>query len=452
MENTHAVAMAERIARAAAPLGGTVYYVGGCVRDELLGRPTKDVDVEVHGLAPEVLERLLDGLGTRLTIGESFGIYTLAGCGLDIALPRREHCTGQSHRDFAVSVDPFAGTLAAARRRDFTVNAMMKNVQTGKLIDPFGGRRDLESGILRHVKSDTFSEDALRVLRAAQFAARFSFTVAEETKALCRAMTLSHLSRERVFMELCKALLGAEHPSVFFDFLREVGHLSHWFPELESLIGVPQAPRYHAEGDVWNHTMLTLDAAAALRSRTVRPRDFMLSALLHDVGKALTTECTDGVYHAYRHEAVSDAPVTAFLRRLTDEDKLLGYCLSMVRLHMRPGMAHTAASHVKATNALFDASPEGEDLICLCLADVRGCRPMRDDRELEAFLHERLSIYQRTMARPYVTGRDLIDAGLTPGESFHELLAYAHKLRLSGLDKKSQLSQTLAYYRTMKKP
>ena len=136
--------MAHAIAEAVASRGGRAYYVGGFVRDALLGRENKDVDMEVHGIAPAELEEILDSLGQRMTIGESFGIYGLKGVELDIAMPRKEEARGMGHRDFQVYVDPFIGTEAAARRRDFTFNALMQDVLTGEIVDHFGGREDLQ--------------------------------------------------------------------------------------------------------------------------------------------------------------------------------------------------------------------------------------------------------------------------------------------------------------------
>ena len=178
--------LARAIAEKAAEQGGTVYFVGGCVRDRLLGLENKDIDIEVHGIPAEALEQLLSELGACMKIGKSFGIYGLKGHALDIALPRTERRTGVGHRDFAVTSDPFLGTYEAAKRRDFTMNALMQNVLTGEIIDHFGGRQDLQDGVLRHVDDVTFTEDPLRVLRAAQFAARFQFSVAAETVKLCR--------------------------------------------------------------------------------------------------------------------------------------------------------------------------------------------------------------------------------------------------------------------------
>ena len=253
---------ARRIAQEVQPLGGSVYYVGGCVRDRLLGRESKDLDIEVHGVTPQQLEIVLDRMGGRRTVGASFGVYGLAGCGLDIAMPRRETTVGRGHRDFTVEVDPWLGPERAARRRDFTVNALMEDVLTGQVLDFFGGREDLCRGLLRHVDDHSFPEDPLRVLRGAQFAARFGFTVAEETVALCRTMDLSALSRERVEGELQKALLQAPRPSIFFRTLDTMHQLHPWFTEVQRLQGVPQPPRYHGEGDVWEHTMAVLDTAA----------------------------------------------------------------------------------------------------------------------------------------------------------------------------------------------
>ena len=442
---------ARAIARQAAALGGRAYYVGGFVRDRLLGRENTDVDIEVHGLTPQQLEEILDGLGGRLEMGASFGIYGLKGYGLDIAMPRRERAIGRGHRDFDVTVDPFLGTEQAARRRDFTINALMEDVLTGRVLDHFRGLRDLRRGVLRHVDDRTFPEDPLRVLRGAQFAARFGFTAAPETIALCRGIDLSALPPERVEGELRKALLQAERPSLFFETLRDMGQLSHWFPEVEALIGVPQEPRFHREGDVWTHTMLVLDHAAALRSRAQQPFPFMLAALCHDLGKPAATEYVRGRIHAYDHESAGVPLADALVRRIVGEKAAAAYVRNMVQLHMKPNAMALSGASVKSTNRLLDAAIEPGDLILLALADHRGsrCDPPRPDPE--PFLRQRLEIYRAAMARPMVTGSDLISAGLTPDRDFSQLLAYARKLHLAGLDREAALRQTLAYARKLSK-
>lgn len=443
--------MARKIAEAVAAKGGRAYYVGGFVRDALLHIENKDIDIEIHGISPAALEEILDSLGQRMEIGESFGVFGLKGWDLDIAMPRKETARGLGHKDFDICVDPFIGTEAAARRRDFTVNAMMQDVLTGEVVDHFGGRADLESRILRHVCDSSFPEDPLRVLRGAQFAARFGFTAAEETVRLCKTMDLRHLPRERIEGELKKALLKSQRPSVFFEVLRQMEQLDIWFPELKALIGVPQNPRYHAEGDVWIHTMMVLDEAAKLRHRTENPYAFMLSALTHDFGKALCTEELGGVIHAYEHEKAGLAPAEAFVKRITSEVRLLKYVLNMTELHMKPNTAVRVGSASKVVNRMFDASIDPEGLVCIALADDRGRICAEPAADTEVFLAERLKHFRELMAKPYVMGRDLIEAGLTPGEDFTEILEYAHKLRLAGVEKANALKQTLGYARTLRK-
>ena len=443
--------MALAIARRVAGQGGRTYYVGGYVRDALMGKENKDLDIEVHGIAPQCLEEILDSLGQRMSIGESFGIFGLKGYSLDIAMPRKEEARGQGHRDFDVVVDPFIGTEAAARRRDFTVNALMQDVLTGEIVDPFGGAKDLQAGILRHVNDASFAEDPLRVLRGAQFAARFGFQIAEETVEICRRMELQHLPRERIEGELKKALLKADRPSVFFAVLRQMDQLDHWFPELKALIGVPQNPVYHAEGDVWNHTMMVLDQAAKLRDRTANPYWFLLAAVTHDLGKAVCTEERNGVLHAYQHETLGLPLAEAFLQRITRETRLTEYVLNLVQYHMKPNTVASVRSAEKVTSRMFDQSVDPEGLICLALADDRGRITRTPGTDHEAFLYERLETYRQRMAQPYVMGKDLIEAGLKPGSEFSEILQYAHKLRLAGVPKESALKQTLAYARKLRK-
>ena len=445
------IQMARQLALLVQARGGRAYYVGGFVRDSLLGEAGKDIDIEVHGITPDRLKEILDSLGQRITIGESFGVFNLKGYSLDIAMPRKEEARGQGHRDFDIFVDPFIGTEAAARRRDFTFNALMQDVLTGEIIDHFGGEADLKAGILRHVCSESFPEDPLRVLRCAQFAARFGCRVAPETVALCSRMELQYLPKERIEGELKKALLKAERPSVFFEVLREMNQLDHWFPELKALIGIGQNPVYHAEGDVWTHTMMVLDEAAKLRDRAQNSYWFMLSALVHDFGKAVSTESVDGTIHAYQHEIEGLPLAEAFLHRITAENKLIAYVLNMTELHMKPNTMARVSSVVKNTNKLFDCSVDPEGLIALALADDRGRILQTPAADTEDFLYERLEIFRDLMARPCVLGRDLIEAGIQPGKDFTEILGYAHKLRLAGIPKENALKQVLAFARQLRK-
>lgn len=445
------ISIAERIAEYVRDAGGRAFYVGGFVRDRILRTDNKDVDIEVHGTEPEALYEILEKVGEPLTYGKSFGVFSLKGENIDIAMPRRERAVGSGHRDFEIDVDPFIGTEAAARRRDFTINAIMEDVLSGEIIDHFGGCSDLKAGVIRHIDPVTFVEDPLRVLRGAQFAARFKFEISPDTMELCRSIDLAALSRERVEEELKKALVKAEKPSVFFEALRSMDQLDVWFPELRQTIGVEQDPVFHPEGDVWTHTMEVIDRAAAFRDSVSDPFSFMLLALTHDLGKIVTTEFRNGRIHAYEHEEKGMPLVKEFIRRLTNEKDICDYVFNMVPLHMRPNVLAYSKPVLKSTNRMFDAAIAPEDLIWFAEADkpvFSGSDRFSGDRE---FLLERLRAYEETMAKPYVMGRDLIEAGLEPGEDFGEILAHAHKLRLAGIEKESALKQTLIYARKMRK-
>ena len=439
--------MAERLAKEVKKHGGTAYYVGGYVRDYLLNLENKDIDIEIHGVEVSVLKEILDSLGERISMGESFGIFGLRGYGVDVALPRKEKAVGKGHRDFETFTDPMIGTYGAAKRRDFTINALMMDVLTGEIIDHFGGREDLEKRILRHVSTETFPEDALRVLRGAQFAARFHCTFAPETVVLCKTMSLSDLSHERVWEELRKALLKADKPSSFFRSLREMNQLKTWFPEVEKLIGVKQNPVYHAEGDVFSHTMMVLDEAAKYRDEASDPFGFMLTALCHDFGKTICTEVIKGKICSYNHETKGLPLVECFLKRLTNESKRIEYVLNLTEFHMRPNALASFGSSEKATNKMFDSVFCARDLVYFAKSDHFGRITSAENSFHEEFLWERLHIYEDLMKKPCVMGRDLTEAGLKPGPYFSELLEYAHKLHLAGMEKNEALKQTVAYAR-----
>ena len=439
--------MAIKIAGQVAQSGGRTFYVGGLVRDHLLGIENKDIDIEIHGVPADRLKEILSGLGEVTVMGASFGIFGLRHYEVDIAMPRMENATGRGHKDFEIVTDPFLGPEKAALRRDFTMNALMEDVLTGEILDFFGGRKDLAEGVIRHVNAETFVEDPLRVLRAAQFAARFGFRIADETIALSKTMDLSALSMERITGELEKALMKAERPSVFFEELRRMEQLHTWFPEMKDLIAVPQPPSHHPEGDVWNHTMLVLNEAAGLRSAAKEPRYFMYAALVHDFGKPVTTEVIDGKIHSYEHEKEGLPVVSKFISRLTSETALAKYVLNMTELHMKPNILAAQNSGRKSFMKLFDRSVCPEDLLLLAKADYLGRDLTCRDYPEENVLREMLAVYNDLMSRPYVQGRDLVAAGIAPGPLFKEALDYGHRLRLAGVPKEQALPQVLALIR-----
>lgn len=402
--------MARRIAVAVADAGGRTYYVGGYVRDLLLGLENKDIDIEVHGVTVPSLAAILDGLGERTAMGASFGVMGLRHYDIDIAMPRSEKATGRGHRDFEVFVDPFIGEEKAAMRRDFTMNALMQNVLTGEILDFFGGRGDLAAGRIRHVNDASFAEDPLRVFRAAQFAARFGFGVADETTAICAGMDVNALAPERVMGELEKALLKAARPSSFFTELKRMGQLCPWFAALEAVPGA-----------AWERVVAMLDAAAILRPEAKEPLGFMLAAT-----------------------CAGFDPDTArgFLARLTNAVELTRYVINMVQrrgdvegyLSRDPGEA--------GWMALFDGALCPEDLLLLTRAAHAGEPGWPDaQRRLDGLY----ALYRERMDRPYVMGRDLMAAGVGSGPEMGRALAYAHGLRLAGADKAGQLQGTLEW-------
>ncbi|HAJ74375.1 MAG TPA: tRNA nucleotidyltransferase [Lachnospiraceae bacterium] len=445
MENKD-LEMAEKIAGRVSKAGGRTFFVGGYVRDLLMNAENKDIDIEIHGITPSVLCEILDSLGERTEMGASFGVFGLSHYNLDIAMPRREHPCGKGHKDFEIFVDPFLGTKKAAQRRDFTINALMQDVLTGEIIDHFGGMEDLSNGVIRHVNDRTYGEDPLRVLRAAQFAARFGFRIAERTMELSASEDLTALAKERVFGETEKALLKSDTPSVFFKALRDMDQLNDWFPEIKDLIGVEQEPEFHPEGDVWNHTMSVLDAAAKLREKAHEPTYFMMAALCHDLGKTVSTQKTDGRIRSVGHEIRGVEIADVFVRRLTTETKLRKYVCNMVRLHMSPNLLADQNAGKKAFMRMFDRSCDPEDLLLLAKADRMGQDRETHYEKTEELLTGRLHEFKELMDRPFVQGRDLVGAGMEPGPEMHEALDFAHKLRLAGVPKEDALRQTMANY------
>lgn len=439
------IKLAKKIAKLVTKVNGTTYYIGGYVRDKLRKKSTTDIDIEVHNITSKQLEDILDSLGMQIYIEENFGIYKIAGYTLDIAMPRKENKRGSGHKNFDICIDPYMGTYKSAIRRDFTINALMQNVMTEEIIDHFGGIDDIKHGIIRHIDPKTFIEDPLRVLRAAQFAARFDYTVTDDTMRLCSGMDLAQLSSERIISEIAKALLMSDRPSIFFKVLRDTDQLDIWFPELKSIIDIPQDPQNHAEGDVWNHTMMVIDAANKYKHRSNNPLGFMLAALVHDFGKAICTEIINGKIHAYGHEIIGLPLVKTFMQRITNEKNLVSYVLNLTKYHMAPNKLAANNSSIKSTNKLFDSSLDPEALICLAISDKLG-RITKNKKCItyENFLYERLEIYRNYMSHPHVSGQDLINAGLTPSTKFSRYLNFAHKLRLAGIDKQSALKQIIS--------
>ncbi len=294
--------------------------------------------MEVFGLPMEKVNSILKQFGNVKEVGKQFGVLNIQELDWDIALPRREMKTGEGHRGFDIVPDPTMSIEEAARRRDFTINALSKDPLTGEVIDPLNGMADLKAGILRAADINTFGDDPLRALRGAQFAARWDFDVDPQTLQLIAAQPLEQLPGERILPEFSKMLLKGQKPSRGIEVLHQA-NLLRYFPEIEALQGVPQEPKWHPEGDVYVHTLLVLDEAA--KQRTGDPEfdlPLMFGALAHDFGKPESTQEIDGKITSRGHEEAGAAPANAFMGRMKAPLSLTKQVETLVSFHLRPAI------------------------------------------------------------------------------------------------------------------
>jgi tRNA nucleotidyltransferase (CCA-adding enzyme) len=420
--------------------GARPIIVGGYVRDFFMDKVSKDIDIEVYNISSlEKLKSNLELLGSVHEVGKSFGVLKihLEEYDFDISLPRTEIKTAKGHKGFHIQTNGYLDFITAARRRDFTMNAIGYDVVTSSVIDPYNGQEDIANSIIRHVNDESFVEDPLRVLRAAQFAARFDFKLDTNTLKLCQNMVkqkmLNELPKERVFEEYKKLLLKANKPSIGFELLDELGAL---FPELKALQGVIQDERYHPEGDVWTHTMMSLDAMAELKTGDNR-RDLilLLAVLCHDLGKAETTEIIEEKVTAIAHETMLK-PTISLLDRLSNEKELHQEIQTLVKTHLMPSQLYKQNSKDSAIKRL-STRVNIEDLIILAKADHFG-RTTEEAKKREYPAGEWLLTkaqelnVQNEKPKALLQGRDLINRGMKAGPYFKKILDDAYEAQLEG--------------------
>jgi len=426
--------------------GGRALLVGGCVRDALMGVEPKDWDLEVYNLDAARLREILDQFGPVNVVGEAFTVYKL-GPHLDVSIPRRERKSGRGHKAFVIEGDPSMSVAEATRRRDFTINAILQDPLTDELIDPFAGRRDIEQRVLRAVSKDTFAEDSLRVLRAAQFAARFEFDIDAETIELCRTIDLGDLPAERIWGEIEKLLLRAARPSIGLEWLRRLGAIEKLFPEIQSLIDVPQDPEWHPEGDVFVHTKLVIDGARKLIDDLPYPRQVtvMLAALAHDFGKPATTEFLEGRWRSRGHEEAGVPPAESFLNRVNvhtiDGYNVRAQVIALVREHLKPGEFYKKRDEVgEGAFRRLARRCEPDLLYRVAKADSLGRNAEWVPREKwygsdaqEWFIQRsrELQVEQRP-PDPLLLGRHLLELGVEPGPRMGEITRTVYELQLDG--------------------
>lgn len=435
--------LAKKIAKAASSFGGKVYIVGGFARDlalrKALGirqRRAKDLDLEVFGVREAHLKVLLKKFGRVSAVGKSFAVYKLNQT-IDVSLPREDFKTGPGHRGFKVKLSPNLSLKAAARRRDFTINAIYYDPLLNQFIDPYLGIKHLRQGRLAAVNLKTFGQDPLRPLRGMQLAARFGLIrVDAKTASVCKKIDYKYLSKERIFEEWKKLLLLGPMPSLGLEAGLEMGLLKSLYPELLALREVKQSRLWHPEGDVWTHTKNALDAAAAIIRREKLEETpalaVMFAVLCHDLGKPATTiiNPASGKISSRGHAEAGEALSRKFLHSLgvgkgRGGHKFLARAAPLlVRYHLEP------AQHFDMRDSKIIALADKLHPANICQlglvaeADQRGKgRPKLKPKKVFAFLAraKKLGVLQGKL-KPAVQGRDLKKFGVKPGRGMGEIL------------------------------
>ena len=404
----------QKIAAAVQTAGGRALIVGGSVRDQQLGRPSRDIDIEVLGLDLNQLEKALSDLGRTHRVGRDFKVLKLSGLEIDLSVAEQTDLSFEE----------------AALRRDLTLNSMGLDPITGELLDPHSGQSDLKKGILRATDPKRFGEDPLRILRVARMASEFKMTVDHDLRRLCEKQDLKDVAVERIFSELSKLLIETGEPSRGLHFLEETKAL-RFFPELDALRGVPQDPEWHPEGDVWIHTTLSVDCAAQIDKNEREAPPLMWSALCHDLGKSEQTTEVDGRIRSIGHDRKSAEISQRFLERLCAPNELNRQVAALVRDHLAPALFVSNPAgprgYRRLARRLGSSGVNLQLLEKLARADHWG-RTTNDAQKRifpagDQFLEQAHTFSVALQPIPdAVHGRHLIAHGLQPGKKFGEIL------------------------------
>jgi len=423
--------------------------VGGFVRDYFLETTSKDIDIEVYNInSLDNLASNLQEFGTIHFVGKAFGVLKLSfdGYDFDISLPRTENKIAKGHKGFEVITDGFLSYEEAASRRDFTMNSIGYDFKKNKLLDPFNGINDISNKRIKHIQDKSFVEDPLRVLRAVQFSARFNFKLDANTLKLCTNMVkekmLEELPKERIFEEYKKLLLKADKPSIGFKLLDKLNALC---PELKATQNIPQDKTYHPEGDVWTHTLMSIDAMSQLKTNNEK-KDLilMLAILCHDLGKVEATTVTQDKIRAIGHENILE-PTISLIEKLSDDKAILKEVLPLVKEHLMPSTLYSQKSKSPAIRRL-STRVNIQDLSILARADHFG-RTTQDAKDKIYLAGDWLLEKAKNLNVQYdkpkaiLLGRDLLQEGYKAGVIFKKILDAAYEEQLNGtiIDKESAL-------------
>lgn len=431
--------MNKEIIKAILNANGKPFLIGGAVRDYILNQPSKDWDIEVFNINTENLIDILSKFGKVDTVGKSFGIIKLhtKHDQYDFSLPRRENKQGQGHKGFIVNPDPNMIPEEAASRRDFTINAMMLNLENNTILDPFNGQIDLKNNLLKHT-STAFAEDPLRVLRGMQFAGRFNLTIHTETAILMNSLIHEYhtISIERIWTEWDKVFTKANFPSQSLKLLQKSGWITLYSP-INNLVGCPQNPIHHPEGDVFIHTCHVMDTAAKIANRNQlnekERRVLLLTALTHDFGKpSTTTHEPDGI-KAIGHEAASVPLAHEFMRNIGTPQEYIDLVLPLVENHMQRNKEINNRFVRRLANKIAPATIQ--QLALVIEADMNG-RPPKT-YEVPQYLTDMVDIANELQIinnkpKPIIMGKHLIERGMKPGPEFKPILDDAFEAQMNG--------------------
>lgn len=403
----------EEIATLIKQSGGNTYLVGGAVRDAILNKPIKDEDYCITGFTSEKFLQLFPNAKVR---GKAFEVFDLEG--KEFALARRETKIGKGHKEFVIETNKEITIEEDLKRRDITINSIAQDVLTKEIIDPFGGKEDLENKIIR-ATSSRFSEDPLRVYRVARIASSLNFIVSRKTLNMMNKLKdeLLTLSKERVFAEFRKAL-ETDKPSIFFKVLRDAEVLDVHFKEVYDLIGAIQPIKYHPEGDSYNHTMLALDNSAKL-TKDVKVR---FCTLVHDLGKGRTPK--EMYPHHYNHEQRGQEPLRNLCKMLGTPNDWKKMGTTAVLEHMKGGIfpQMTIAKKVSFIEKIDKSSLGLKGLQIVVYSD--RCR--NADSSKEEIKDEKYDFYKignkmlKTIDGEYIKKKFNLKPGIEFGKKLHE--------------------------------
>jgi len=452
------------ICQAVEEADGEALLVGGSVRDIFFNKMPKDFDLEIYKLEAKEIKKIIQKFGKVSEVGKAFGVLKIFlgnGIDIDISLPRTDSKVDEGHKGFEVKTNPDMSIEDAARRRDFTMNSMAADPLMGKLRDPFNGLNDIRNRILKITDPERFQDDPLRVLRAVQFAGRFGLEIDKESLAIIQKMapSLKELPKERILEEWKKLLIKSDKPSLGLIAAKSIGIFKELHPEFDDLTKVPQEKEWHPEGDVWMHTLMSVDEATKLCREYDLDKEtaftVLLSSLCHDLGKQSTTEMMEkgGKMRitSHGHEQAGEEPTKKFLASIGVDGQTRSKIVKLVTNHLIPSswFIDSTVRGQKISKGAFNRLSEKihpatmRELALTAAADHRGRGPFANPENPEQLMMpenfpagkwfvDKAREYGVEKSKPadLIGGKDLFAFGFkNSGPTWGEIIGLANDLR-----------------------